>query len=110
MLQADLKALGIEDLGDATALRRCPELFVDGRPQTLACWPNESFVKTGAILGKDTFKIWDRIEGCRDGKFSYVEERPGHWLDEPDVRLYGYWFWDWFEEFQKTTSFRTDST
>ncbi len=109
VLEADLKALGIEDLGDATALRRCPELFVDGRPQTLARWPNEGFVKTGAILGKDTFKIWGRIEGCRDGKFSYVEERPGHWLDEPDVRLYGYWFWDWFEEFQKVASIDPDA-
>ena len=101
VLEADLKALGVEDLGDATALRRCPELFVDGKPQTLARWPNKGFTKTGAILGKDTFKVWDRIEGCRDGKFTYIEARPSKWLDEPDVRLYGYWFWDWFEEFQK---------
>jgi len=104
VLEADLKALGIQDLGDATALRHCPELFVDGKPQTLARWPNEGFVKTGAILGKDTFKVWNSIEGCRDGKFRYVEGRPGYWLDEPDVRLYGYWFWDWFEEFQKVAS------
>ncbi len=101
VLEADLKALGIKDLGDATALRGRPELFVDGVPQTLARWPNEGFVKTGEILGQDTFKVWDRIEGCRDGKFRYVEDRPSQWIDEPDVRLYGYWFWDWFEEFQK---------
>jgi hypothetical protein len=104
VLEADLKALGIKDWGDATALRHCPELFVDGKPQTLARWPNEGFVKTGEIHGKDTFKVWNRIEGCRDGIFSYVEDRPSHWLDEPDVRLYGYWFWDWFEEFQKVAS------
>ena len=109
VLEADLKALGVEDLGDATALRRCPELFVNGKPQTLARWPNEGFVKTGAILGKDTFKVWNRIDGCRDGKFGYVEDRPGHWLDEPDVRLYGYWFWDWFEEFQKVASIDPDA-
>ncbi|MGB2864578.1 MAG: right-handed parallel beta-helix repeat-containing protein [Sedimentisphaerales bacterium] len=109
VLEADLKVLGIEDLGDATALRRCPELFVDGKPQTLARWPNEGFVKTGAILGKDTFKVWNRIDGCRDGKFSYIEDRPAHWLDEPDVRLYGYWFWDWFEEFQKVASIDPDA-
>jgi Right handed beta helix region len=104
VLEADLKALGIEDWGDATALRRRPELFVDGRPQTLARWPNEGFVKTGDIMGEETFKVWDRIEGCRDGKFHYIEERPGRWVDEPDVRLYGYWFWDWFEEYQKVAS------
>ena len=109
VLEANLKNLGIEYLGDATALRRCPELFVNGKPQTLARWPNEGFVKTGEILGKDTFKVWGRIEGCRDGKFSYVEDRPKQWLDEPDVRLYGYWFWDWFEEFQKVTSIDPDA-
>ncbi len=104
VLQADLKALGVSDWGDATALRRQPELFVDGKPQTLARWPNEGFVKTGEILGTDTFKVWNTIEGCRDGKFRYVEDRPGRWLDEPDVRLYGYWFWDWFEEYQTVVS------
>jgi len=109
VLQADLKVLGVKDLGDATAIRRCPELFVDGKPQTLARWPNEGFVKTGTILGKDTFKVWGRIDGCRDGKFRYVEDRPGQWLDEPDVRLYGYWFWDWFEEFQKVASIDPDA-
>jgi hypothetical protein len=109
VLQADLKVLGVEDLGDATALRRCPELFVDGKPQTLSRWPNEGFVKTGEIRGKDTFKVWNRIDGCRDGKFGYVEDRPGQWLDEPDVRLYGYWFWDWFEEFQKVASIDPDA-
>jgi hypothetical protein len=109
VLETDLKSMGIDDLGDATALRRCPELFVDGKPQTLARWPNEGFVKTGAILGKDTFKVWNRIEGCRDGKFVYVENRPSHWIDEHDVRLYGYWFWDWFEEFQKVVSIDPDA-
>jgi len=109
VLEADLKALGIKDFGDATALRHCPELFVDGKPQRLARWPNKGFVKTGDIHGKDTFKVWNRIEGCRDGKFGYIEDQPDHWLDEPDVRLYGYWFWDWFEEFQKVTSIDPNS-
>jgi hypothetical protein len=104
VLEANLKALGIENLGDATSLRRCPELFVNGKPQTLARWPDKGFTKTGAIHGKDTFKVWNRIQGCRDGKFAYVEDRPSEWTDEPDVRLYGYWFWDWFEEFQKVES------
>lgn len=109
VLEADLKALGITSWGDATALRRRPELFADGQPQTLARWPNEGFVKTGEILGKDTFKVWNTIEGCRDGKFRYLEDRPSRWLDEPDVRLYGYWFWDWFEEYQKVASIDADA-
>jgi hypothetical protein len=102
--EADLAALGIRDFGDATDLRRAPELFIDGVPQTLARWPDEGFVTTGAIEGTDTFKVWDSIQGCRDGKFKYVEDRPSTWVDEPDVRLYGYWFWDWYEEFQKVAA------
>lgn len=102
--QADLAALGVNDYGDATDLRRAPELFVDGTPQTLAEWPNTGFVATGDILGTDSFKVWNSIDGCRDGKFRFVEEQPKTWIDEPDVRLYGYWFWDWYEEFQKVAS------
>ena len=104
VLEADLKALGVTNWGDATAMRRQPELFANGAPQTLARWPNEGFVKTGEILGKDRFKIWNRIDGCRDGKFHYLGKRPSRWIDEPDVRIYGYWFWDWYEEFQKVAT------
>jgi len=91
VLEADVRDLGVTDLGDATALRHRPELFADGVPQTLARWPNEGFVKTGDVVDKN-------------GKFRYVEDRPSRWLDEPDVCLYGYWYWDWYEEFQKVAS------
>jgi len=104
VVESDLKSLGVKDFGDPTTLRRSPELFCNGVPQTLARWPNEGFVKTGDVLGKETFKVWGSIPGCKDGKFHYLEDRPGRWTDEPDVRLYGYWFWDWYEEFQKVAS------
>lgn len=99
VLEAELKANGILDYGDATNLKQRPELFVDGVPQTLARWPNEGFVKTGDTLGTNVIK--EHMGGCKDGVFKYVEDRPNHWTDEPDIRLYGYWYWDWFEEFQK---------
>ena len=107
--EADLAQLGVRDFGDATDLRRAPELFIDGVPQTLARWPDEGFVATGEILGTETFAVWGSIQGCRDGKFKYVEERPSTWTDEPDVRLYGYWFWDWYEEFQKVAGIAADA-
>jgi hypothetical protein len=102
--QADLKALGILDYGDPTQLRAQPVLYLDGQPQTLARWPNEGFVKTGDVLGKDTFKVYDNTTGCKEGLFKYEGDRPTRWAGEADVRLYGYWFWDWFEEFQKVDS------
>ena len=108
VLEADLKPLGNRDWGDPTALRKRPELFVNGVPQTLARWPNEGFVKTGEIRGTNIFKVWNTISGCRDGRFEFVEDRPLNWFDEPDVRLYGYWFWDWFEEYQKVAVIDAD--
>ncbi len=104
VLEASLKENHIADWGDPTDLKRRPELFVDGQPQTLARWPNDGFVHTGDILGQDTFKVWGSIEGCRDGKFRFVEDRAKRWVDESDVRLYGYWFWDWSEEYQKVAA------
>lgn len=104
VLVSDLKASGITNFGDPTDLKARPELFANGVPQTLARWPNTGFVKTGEILGKDTFKVWGSISGCKDGKFRFLEDRAKSWVDEPDVRLYGYWFWDWYEEYQKVAS------
>ncbi len=103
VLEADLAANGVVNWGDPTALKHRPELFANGSPQTLARWPNDTFVKTGEVLGKDTFKEGGSI-GCRDGVFRFLEDRQRTWVDEPDVRLYGYWFWDWYEEYQKVAS------
>lgn len=104
VLETDLNFNGITDFGDATALKKRPELFVDGLPQTLARWPNEGFVKTGEILGTNTFKVWGSIPGSKDGKFRFTEDRPKGWARESDIRLYGYWFWDWYEEYQKVAA------
>ena len=59
--------------------------------------------------GADKFKVWNSIDGCKDGKFRFVEDEPKAWVDESDVRLYGYWFWDWYEEFQKVASIEAET-
>ncbi len=104
--ECDLSALPVADWGDPTTLRQAPELFCNGKPQILARWPNEGFVKMGEELGADKIKDGG-AQGCKDGKFRYLEDRPSRWTAEADVRLYGYWFWDWFEEFQKVASIDT---
>ena len=104
VLESNLAGQGIKDWGDPTTLRKCPELFCDGVAQTLARWPNEEFVTTGEVLGTDLITNGAAIAGCKDGKFRYVEDRPDRWVDEPDVRLYGYWYWDWFEEYQRVAT------
>jgi hypothetical protein len=102
VMESDVSSLPVSDWGDATTLRQCPELFCDGKPQTLARWPNEGFIKTGEVLGQE--KLKEGPGGCKDGKFRYLEDRPSRWTGETDARLYGYWYWDWYEEFQKVAA------
>ncbi|MBL9139722.1 MAG: right-handed parallel beta-helix repeat-containing protein [Verrucomicrobiales bacterium] len=77
------------------------ELFVDGEPMTLARWPNEGFVKTGEVPGPLTLQAWDRRPGAPEGRFHFEEDRPSRWVGEPDAWLYGYWFWDWADSYEK---------
>jgi hypothetical protein len=77
------------------------ELFVDGEPMTLARWPNEGFVKTGPVPGPLTLPAWDRRPGTPEGRFRFEGDRPERWVNEPDAWLYGYWFWDWADSYEK---------
>ena len=106
VLQADLKALGLTDFGDATALGKRPDLFFNDEPMTLARWPNEGFTAVGKVMGgKPT--VSHGIKGDLVGKFTYAGKRPSRWAEEKDARLYGYWFWDWASAWEKVASINT---
>lgn len=77
------------------------ELFVDGEPMTLARWPDEGFVKTGEVPGPLTLTAWDRKPGSPEGRFRFEGDRPLRWAGEPDAWLYGYWFWDWADSYER---------
>ncbi|MDD3470410.1 MAG: right-handed parallel beta-helix repeat-containing protein [Thermoguttaceae bacterium] len=96
--EADLAACGVTDFGDATTLGKRPELFCDGTPQTLARWPNDGFVKTGKMLGETKLTSWNG-DGAKEGVFEYTEERISTWTQELDARLFGYFFWDWADDY-----------
>ena len=97
---ADLKKAGVSDFGDPTELGLRPELFCDGALQTLARWPNRGMIRAGRAMGQTpTPPNWAGFKGYREGVFEYVGDHPAAWFYEPDVRLGGYWFWDWREEF-----------
>ncbi len=80
------------------------ELFVDGEPMVWARWPNEGFVKTVDVLGPLTLGAWDNKKGTKEGRFVYAGDRPSRWVGEPDAWLYGYWFWDWADSYEKIES------
>ncbi len=103
VMQADLKALGVADFGDAVEPCRRIELFFDDEPMRLARWPNEGYVKVVDVVGGQPMEIHG-LKGDKVGRFTYDGDRPKRWLKENDVRLLGYWFWDWSDAYQKVES------
>lgn len=98
----DLKEAGITDMGDPTGLGARPDLFCNGVLQTLARWPNEGFTKAGLVKGKtEKPQTYVKVRGTIEGVFGYLDKRQDRWEAENDVRLGGYWYWDWSDEFQK---------
>lgn len=93
VLQLDLKAQGITDFGELRPRGfGCPpspavELFFNGKPMTLARWPNEGFVHTGPVVEPGS--------PDRGAVFEYAGDRPARWLQARDPWLFGYWRWQW---------------
>jgi tetratricopeptide (TPR) repeat protein len=106
VMQSDLKAQGVADLGkfeaggfaSARGFKTHPmlELFFDGKALPFSRWPNEGYVHI-ADIPKAT-----------KGTFTYTEDRATRWKDEKDGWLYGYWFFDWADCYEKIASIDTD--
>jgi hypothetical protein len=105
VLQADLRALGITDFGQVK--EGCMELFFKDKPMTLARWPNEGFVNIVDTVGGSVLDVRG-TKGDKIGKFTYDGDRPKRWIDERDIWLHGYWFWDWQDGRQKVESIDTE--
>ncbi len=106
VVRADLKALGVEDFGSAAG--GGAEVFFGDRRMTLARWPNEGFTRIKQTLGIQPKDVRGR-KGDSVGKFVYDGDRPQRWVDEPDLWLHGYWFWDWADQRQRVTEIDTEA-
>ncbi len=114
--QSDLNAQGISDYGkfepggysSGRGFRTHPtlELFFDGKAMEIARWPNDGFVISGEALGpqRTDKRGQTRFVG---GQFVYDGDRPARWKDENDAWLYGYWFHDWADSYEKIASIDT---
>jgi hypothetical protein len=95
VLQTDLGAQGIADLGElqprgyGRAAFPAVELYCNGKPMTLARWPNEGFMPIGKV-----HDAGDRAEN-RGASFEYQGDQPARWVEAPDAWLFGYWFHHW---------------
>lgn len=102
---ADLAAQGVTDYGELAprgmGRPRQPsglELFVAGRPMTLARWPNEGWARIAGVPG-----------GAGGGRFTFAGERPARWLEAPDPWLHGYWTWGWADSYERLASIDLDA-
>jgi len=110
VLELDLRTAGVTQLmplvlggvASGRGFRTHPahELFFNGKAMRLAPGPNEGFLRIADVAVKDGTKGYDR-QGSKTGKFFYQGDLPRRWLGEPDLLLYGYWFWDWADSYER---------
>jgi hypothetical protein len=113
VLAMDLGKASISSLGDMrsrgfgrpTVPSHC-ELFYDGKPMTVARWPNEGKWEEIAGFPEDRAQPDDhggKIGKLEDG-FFYKGDRPRDWRETADVWVHGYWSWDWANSYEKVAS------
>ena len=100
IIQCDLRALGIEDYGEACRKDNLAELYYNGERQRLARYPDAGFVSAGDVLGPTPKDSVSSVEGI----FTFPYERLHKWASESDPWIYGYFRWDWSEQYQKVAS------
>lgn len=115
--QFDLRAAGLSEFGEmksrgfgrSTAPAHC-ELFFNGRPMTLARWPNEG--EFARIAGFPDAGAQDDEHGGKIGRlengFYYEGDRPGRWHAPDDLWVHGYWAWDWANSYERVASLDRD--
>lgn len=111
VLFADLRASGVEKVpplvfggfASGRGFRTHPavEVFHRGRALPLARWPNEGFARAAGVAGADGRPAEG---GVREGRILYEGDRPRRWVGEPEAWLYGYWFYDWADSYERVAS------
>ncbi len=118
ILQLDLRAQGIAPFGEMRSrgfgrptTPAHGELFFNGRPMTLARWPNEGATEKLAGFPKGSGKNDDHGGNIGElpGGFLYSGERPRRWQNVSDLWVHGYWAWDWANSYERVTRLDLDS-
>lgn len=104
IVQADLKAIGINDFGSPSG--GGAELFFNDNPMNISRFPNKGYIKIKGILNEFPVDIRG-TKGDKSGKFIYDDHRVSRWKNEKDGWVHGYWFWDWSEERHKIADIDT---
>jgi hypothetical protein len=101
VVEADLKALGITDTGSFPKVFRgyaaVSELFFNDARLQLAQWPNEGWTTVEKIIKKGSAPRNGEKTNI-PGIIQYAGDRPSRWTKAKDLRLHGYWCFDWYDE------------
>ncbi len=96
VVQCDLRALGITNQGELRvrgfSMPPSPptvEVFFNGRPLTLARWPNEGFVRVRRVVDPGS------VRARRPSVFEYESDRHARWVGVKDVWVFGYFRYLW---------------
>lgn len=100
VLEADLKACGVEDFGCVDKQKNRPDLYLNGKRQTLSRWPDAGFTNSGRAVGPtDLGDTWIHVHGTQEGILEYKDARIETWMEEDQPYMFGYWYWDWYDEY-----------
>ena len=95
--------------GDYVGPQYC-ELFINDNRQTIARYPNEGYLKTGAVLDMGEpyelpggemmpwYDEWQNMRNPRPSTYSLdnsLAERMKNWQLRDDIWMYGYWVYEW---------------
>ncbi len=108
VVQIDLKAQGITDLGTfcsrgfarpATVAHL--ELFFNDQPMTVAQWPDTGKFATITGYTKPMTNEWGAESGDLTGGFTYDGDRPARWAASDNIWVHGYWAYDWANSYER---------
>jgi len=105
VMRTNLKAQGVTDFGSPGVGGL--EVFFQDKPMDISRWPNEGFMRIAGVVGDKPVNVRGTI-GDRSGNIVYEGQRPKRWVDEKDLWVHGYWFWDWSEQRHKVASIDTE--
>ena len=95
ILGIELRKLGIADSGNLgpRGFRRAYipaplELFIDGKPQQIARWPNEGSMPMGKVVQMGSVPR-NKDYGMKPGVITYEGDRPSRWTEAEDLYLSG---------------------
>ncbi|MCC6696896.1 MAG: right-handed parallel beta-helix repeat-containing protein [Candidatus Hydrogenedentes bacterium] len=91
--------------GRPTTAAHC-ELFYNGRPMTLARYPNEGQWEHIAAFPSTSGQNDDHggSIGKLESGFHYAGDRPLRWRDHGNIWVHGYWSWDWANSYERISS------